>query len=119
MQTRCSALPSQIISMNALLITDNATVEALLIRRGHPLPRPTPPFTKSICYFRHTQEGQLYYCMVSYERGHLDPADNGYVLTGLPASAFTPEEAAEFFTEAVRATSYGPIVSSWLNPVFN
>ncbi|MGB8166259.1 MAG: hypothetical protein WCF18_02135 [Chthoniobacteraceae bacterium] len=105
--------------MNALLITDDAMVEALLIRSGHPLPQPTPPFTKSICYFRHEQEGQLYYCMVSYERGHPDPADNGYVLTGLPASAFTPEEAAELFTEAVRDTSYGPIVSEWLTPTFN
>ena len=46
--------------MNALLITDNAMVEALLIRSGHPLPKPPPPFTKSICYFRHEQEGQRY-----------------------------------------------------------
>lgn len=95
--------------MNALLITDDAVVEALLIRSGNPLPQPTPPFTKSICYFRHEQEGQLYYCMVSHERGHADPADNGYVLTGLPASVFTPEDAAEWFIDAVRMTSFGPI----------
>ncbi|MEA3209055.1 MAG: hypothetical protein QOE70_2112 [Chthoniobacter sp.] len=95
--------------MNALFITDDAAVEALLLLSGHPLPQPTPPFTKSIYYFRHEHQGQLYYCMVSHERGHADPADNGYVLIGLSASLFTPKEAVEWFLDAVRMTSFGPI----------
>ena len=93
-----------------IIISDDVTVQAILTENCLPLPKPEPPFTKSICYLRHTfAGGHLFYCMVSFECGHPNPCDNGYVLMGLPARTFTPAEAAQFFTEAVAMSSHGPI----------
>ena len=97
--------------IDPIIITDDAEAQATLIRAGQPLPKPTPPFTKSICYFRHEVGGHLFYWMASFECGHERPCDNGYVLIGLPASQFTAAEAADHFIATVAATSHGVITT--------
>ncbi|MEA3207345.1 MAG: hypothetical protein QOE70_402 [Chthoniobacter sp.] len=94
-----------------IIIADDAEAQATLILAGQPLPKPNPPFTKSVCYFRHERDGQLFYWMASYETGHANPSDNGYLLIGLPASDFSPREAADHFVATVAATSHGVITT--------